>query len=54
MASAWGATLSVVAGGVAALVGTVLYALAVPDLPRYTSEDSIDPVEDPSPWRADT
>jgi MFS family permease len=54
MASAWGATLSVVAGGVAALVGTVLYAVAVPDLPRYTSEDGIDPVEDPSPWRADT
>lgn len=54
MATAWGATVSVVAGGLAALVGTVLYALAAPELPRYTSEDSIDPVEDPAPWRAET
>jgi MFS family permease len=51
MASAWGATFSVVVGGIAAVVGTGAYALAVPDLPRYTSEDSIDPVEDPAPWR---
>lgn len=53
-ASAWGATFSVVAGGLAALVGTGLYALAVPELPRYTAEDSIDPVEDPAPWRGET
>lgn len=53
-ASAWGATFSVVAGGLAALVGTGLYALAVPGLPRYTAEDSIDPVEDPAPWRGET
>lgn len=51
MASAWGATFSVVVGGLAALVGTGAYALAVPDLPRYTSEDGIDPVGDPAPWR---
>jgi MFS family permease len=51
MASAWGATVSVVAGGLAALVGTGLYALAVPELPRYTAEDAIMPVEDPAPWR---
>ena len=54
MGSAWGATFSVVAGGLAALVGTGLYALAVPELPRYTAEDVIEPIEDPAPWRAET
>lgn len=54
MASAWGATFSVVAGGLAALVGAGVYALAAPELPRYTLEDSIDPVEDPVPWRGET
>ncbi|MGH7321150.1 MAG: MFS transporter, partial [Candidatus Rokuibacteriota bacterium] len=53
-ASAWGATLSVVAGGVAALAGTGVYALAVSEIPRYTSDDGIEPVEDPAPWRAET
>lgn len=53
-ASAWGATFSVVAGGVAALFGTVLYALAVPGIPRYTADDDVEPVEDPAPWRAET
>lgn len=51
MASAWGATPAVVVGGLAALVGTLLYALAVPALPRYTAADPIHPVEDPAPWR---
>ncbi|MGZ8565543.1 MAG: MFS transporter [Actinomycetota bacterium] len=46
VASAWSPTFSVVSGGLAALVGVGLYALAVPELPRYTSKDSIDPVED--------
>jgi MFS family permease len=54
IASAWGATFSVVVGGLAALVGTVLYALAVPELPRYTAQDPIHPLEDPAPWRAET
>jgi MFS family permease len=54
MASAWGATFSVVAGGLAALLGTGLYALATPELSGYTAEDSIDPVEDPAPWRGET
>jgi len=54
VASASSATFSVVTGGLTALVGTALFAHAVPELPRYTSEDSIDPVEDPAPWRAET
>jgi hypothetical protein len=54
IASAWGATVSAVASGLAALVGTVLYSVAVPDVARYTARDSIHPVEDPAPWRAET
>jgi MFS family permease len=42
-ASAWGVTVSVVAGGLAALVGSGLYALAHPELVGYTADDSIDP-----------
>lgn len=51
VASAWGATFSVVTGGIAALIGTGLYAVAVRDLPRYTSESGVDPVEGPAPQR---
>ncbi len=43
-AAAWGATASVVTGGLAALVGVCAYAIAVPELTRYTSADGIDPV----------
>lgn len=46
-ASAWGATFSVVAGGLAALVGTGLYGLAAPELPRYVRGDGVDPIEEP-------
>lgn len=53
-AAAWGATFSVVVGGLAAVIGAGIYALAVPDLPRYTSKDGIDPIEDPAPWRGET
>lgn len=44
-AGAWGVTFSVVAGGIVALIGTGLYALATPALLRYTADDSIDPVD---------
>lgn len=44
-AAAWGATFSVVAGGLAAMGGTLLYALAEPALPRYTTGDGVDPDE---------
>jgi MFS family permease len=45
-AAAWGATFSVVAGGVAALIGTGVFAVCVPELTRYTSAQGIDPVDD--------
>lgn len=54
VASAWSPAFSVVTGGLLALVGAGLYALAVPELPRYTSEDGIDPVEDPASLRRET
>jgi MFS family permease len=55
MAAAWGATFSVVAGGLAAVVGTGAYALAVPPLRRYTSTDGIDPIDDgQTPLRGET
>ena len=44
-AAAWGATFSVVAGGLTAMGGTLLYALAEPALPRYTAGDGVDPDE---------
>jgi hypothetical protein len=43
-AAAWGPTTSVVVGGVAALVGVSAYAIAVPQLTRYTSAEGIDPI----------
>jgi predicted MFS family arabinose efflux permease len=45
MATAWGATFSVVAGGIASLLGVGLFAVAVPELTRYTSETGIDPID---------
>ncbi len=53
-ASAWGATFSVVAGGLATMAGIALYALAVPELARYRADDRVDPVEDPALWRTET
>lgn len=54
-AAAWGATPSVVVGGLAALVGTAFYALTVRELPRYTSADGIDPIDDgQTPLRGET
>jgi predicted MFS family arabinose efflux permease len=46
VASAVTPTFSVVTGGLAALVGTILYALAMPELPRHTSNTGVDPVAD--------
>jgi MFS family permease len=40
-AAAWGATASVVVGGIAAVVGAGAYAIAAPELRRYTSSDGI-------------
>jgi predicted MFS family arabinose efflux permease len=45
-AAVWGATFSVVAGGVAALIGAGVFAVCVPELTRYTSSQGIDPVDD--------
>lgn len=54
-AAAWGATFSVVAGGLAALVGAGVFAVLVPELTRYTSADGIDPVDDgQTPLRGET
>ena len=53
--AAWGATFSVVAGGLAALVGAGVFAVLVPELTRYTSADGIDPVDDgQTPLRGET
>jgi MFS family permease len=43
-AAAWGASTSVVVGGLAAVFGVCGYAIAVPQLARYTSTDGIDPI----------
>jgi predicted MFS family arabinose efflux permease len=47
VASAWGATFAVVTGGLAALIGCGLYALAVPELPKYEADDGLDPDDEP-------
>jgi predicted MFS family arabinose efflux permease len=47
VASAWSAPFSVVTGGLAALIGCGLYALASPQLARYEADDGIDPEIDP-------
>jgi MFS family permease len=47
-ASVFGATPSVVAGGLASVAGTLLYAHAVPEVPRYTADDILDPIEEPT------
>lgn len=50
-----GAAFSVVAGGLASLVGAGLFAVAVPELTRYTSDDGIDPLgEATTPLRGET
>lgn len=54
-AAAWGATASVVTGGLASLIGVVAFAVAVPALSCYTSGDGMDSTERPStPWRGET
>jgi MFS family permease len=54
-AAAWGATASVVTGGLVSLIGVGVFALAVPALSCYTSGDGVEPTERPStPWRGET
>lgn len=48
VASVWGATVSVVGGGLAAIAGVALYARAVPEVPRYTAGDGLDFATDPA------
>ncbi len=54
-AAAWGASASVVTGGLTSLIGVGVFALAVPALSCYTSGDGVDPAErPPTPWRGET
>lgn len=48
-ASVWGAWFSVLSGGVAAIIGTALYALTVPELEHYTAVDGTSEIEDGTP-----
>jgi predicted MFS family arabinose efflux permease len=53
-AAMWGATPSVIAGGLVALLGVGVYAMAVPEIAAYTDPEGVDTVDDrPAPVRGE-